>query len=76
MEQILSDVEIILHRIGAVPERKRQAVHTCRHCKGEIYEGEKYLDFDGEIICPECVDEMSAKEVFNMFGYYFSRARM
>ncbi|MBE7025026.1 MAG: hypothetical protein E7408_03105 [Ruminococcaceae bacterium] len=74
MEQILSDIEIIIHRTGAMSNRKRQAVHICSRCKGEIYEGERYLDFDGEIICPECVDEMRAREVFELFGYYFSRA--
>lgn len=74
MEQILSDVEIILHRMGYEPEKKKRAVHSCTLCEGEIYEGERYLDFDGKIICPECVDEMSPKEVFNMFGYYFRRA--
>jgi len=73
---ILSDVEIIIHRTGAGIERRPRVAAECHRCGGEIFEGERYLDFDGEIICPECVDEMSAKEVFNLFGYYFSRARI
>ena len=72
--EFLSDIEIILHRTGAMPEKKMRAAHICSFCKGTIYEGERYLDFDGDSICPECVDEMRAKEVFNLFGYYFRRA--
>lgn len=72
----LSDVEIIIHRTGANIEPRPKVVTACHRCGGEIFEDERYLDFDGEIICPECVNEMSAKEVFNLFGYYFSRARI
>ena len=71
---ILSDIEIIIHRTGADIAPRPKVAAVCHRCNGEIFEGEKYMDFDGEIICPECVDEMSAKEVFNMFDYYFRRA--
>ncbi len=76
MEQILSDFEIILHRTGANIEPRPKVAAMCNRCRGEIFEDERYLDFDGEIFCRECVDEMSAKEVFEMLGYYFSRARI
>lgn len=74
MEQILSDTEIIVHRTGTNMIPRKRVVTECKRCSGGIFEDERYLDFDGEIICPECVDAMNAKEVFELFGYYFSRA--
>lgn len=74
MEQILSDIDIILHRTGANIEKRPGVVMICHQCGVGIFEEEQYLDFDGEILCRDCVDEMSAKEVFNLFGYHFSRA--
>ena len=74
MFDTLSDTDILLHRIGVEVEMRRRPVHVCAKCSGEILEGEKYMNLDGEILCPECVDEMRAIDVLDMFGYFFRRA--
>lgn len=38
-------------------EPKAKIVEQCDFCGGNIYEGEEYYDFNGEIRCEFCVDE-------------------
>ena len=31
--------------------------YYCNNCTFEIYSGDKYYDFEGQILCEECFDE-------------------
>lgn len=32
-------------------------VDTCHYCNQEIYEGEEYYEFNGTIVCQDCIDD-------------------
>ena len=34
--------------------RKRDVFCRCERCSNEIYRGEYYYDFDGDIVCEDC----------------------
>lgn len=38
-------------------EPPAKIVDVCDFCGGNIYEGEEYYDFNGDIRCELCVDE-------------------
>lgn len=33
----------------------KEKVHHCAHCGAEIY-GDDYTEFDGEVLCPNCLE--------------------
>ena len=44
-------------------------VECCEVCRGPIRENEEYIYGSGDAICMDCVFEMSARDVFEYFGY-------
>ena len=53
-----------------------KCVTNCTKCKEDIFEGQKYINFEGDIFCEECLSVMDAKEVFDMVGYYLQTAEL
>lgn len=53
---------------GCPNEEEPKAVKCCTWCHSLICEGEEYITFEGEDICMECIDELSSREIFAMFG--------
>ena len=45
-----------------------KGIHTCSACGEEIFEGDKYLEVDGEFVCEECINEMPRAELIEMLG--------
>ena len=43
----------------------------CEKCNGPIYAGDLYWDFDGNIVCDNCVDDMSGTEMAEFLGYHW-----
>ena len=48
------------------PEPK--GIHRCIKCGYEIFEGDKYLEYDGEIVCEDCISDMSREELIEFLG--------
>lgn len=38
-------------------EPKYRTVCRCESCSSDIYEGDYFYDFDGDIICADCMEE-------------------
>ena len=47
----------------------REVVERCDICHGPIREDEEYMENCGDIVCMDCVFEMTATEAFEHFGY-------
>lgn len=45
----------------------------CDKCRGEIYEGDQYID-TGLTVCGECLDEMTSTELLTLLGYELKKA--
>jgi hypothetical protein len=44
--------------VGGCPDMPNDAepIGRCRVCHELIYEGDRYYDFDGELVQPECIE--------------------
>ena len=42
-------------------------VFVCKICGGGIFEGDKYFDEGSSMICGECMNDMSAEEILELF---------
>lgn len=38
-------------------QEKAEVVDICMVCNREIYEGESYYDFSGDIVCEDCLSD-------------------
>lgn len=45
-----------------------EAVGTCSCCEGDIEVGDEYAEIGDEYYCVYCLDEMSMKELVELFG--------
>ena len=43
------------------PERK--PIYECKACKDGVCEDEDYIEYNDEIICYECLDQMTTSEI-------------
>ena len=50
------------------PEPDAVLVFFCSDCGNEIYEGEEYFEFDGDIYCEECFSENAVKLLIEKCG--------
>lgn len=41
-----------------------QVVFRCSDCGDEIYQGDQYIDIEGDIICSNCINNMTPTEAF------------
>lgn len=48
------------------PEPK--PMYWCSICGEGIFEGDKFFQFGNTEICEECMDEMSAEKILDLFG--------
>ena len=39
---------------------------TCDQCGEDILEGDKFINFDNNIVCEFCLDDMSIKEALDI----------
>lgn len=46
----------------------------CKECGEGIYEGDEYYDTGNGGICKECIEDMTANELFDLFGESYSVA--
>lgn len=46
----------------------------CKECGEGIYEGDEYYDTGSGGICKECIEDMTANELFDLFGESYSVA--
>lgn len=49
--------EQIENRMVAESELMYRTVCICDSCCSDIYEGDYFYDFDGDIICADCMEE-------------------
>lgn len=49
--------EQIENRMVSEPEPKYRTVCRCDSCGSDIYEGDYFYDFDGDIICADCMED-------------------
>lgn len=55
---------------GCPFEPDEEPVCQCEKCFGPLYCGDRFYDFDGTMICTECVDDMSGTEMAEFLGYH------
>ena len=55
--------------LSGCPNEIIPTIGTCSHCKNDIVHGMEYMDYDGDYICGECIDNMSTSELVSLFGY-------
>lgn len=48
------------------PEPKK--VYACSNCNEDICFGDEYAEIDGEKYCKSCINDMTAKEIVELFG--------
>ncbi len=49
--------------------------HKCTKCGGGIFEGDKFLESYGEVICMECLEDMDVEELIEIAGLELSTAK-
>lgn len=49
--------EQIENRMVSEPEPKYRTVCRCDSCGSDIYEGDYFYYFDGDIICADCMED-------------------
>jgi hypothetical protein len=55
-------------------ENEAEAVMTCSDCKGDICDGDRYVDSDEGPVCENCLEEMTSVEALEFVGYKFNFA--
>lgn len=45
-----------------------EAVCSCSCCKEDIEDGDDYVEFEGEYYCTWCLDDMTTRELVELFG--------
>jgi len=56
------------------PNRTPKVCFTCDRCGEDVLEGDEYIDVDNNIVCEFCIEDMTAKEVVELFGFQFEEA--
>ena len=47
---------------------------VCDRCGEDILEGDGYIDIENNKICEFCIEDMTTKEVVELFGFQFEEA--
>lgn len=62
------------HLVGCPNEDPLERIHDCEICGHGIYPGQIYMRVDDDIICEDCLSDVSAKEILEFLGYKQERA--
>lgn len=62
------------HAPGCPNAPDPEPVYTCIICAGEIFPGAKFYDSCDGPICEECMNDMTTKQLMEMFGEEYSTA--
>lgn len=60
--------------LNGCPNEVIPIIGVCHRCRNDIEYGAQYLDFHGEYICEECLNEMPMSALLSMFGYELQTA--
>lgn len=55
------DLEIEIYRINHDPQEQKE-LFNCEICGCEIYKGEEYYEYYGDILCEKCFDKKQELE--------------
>lgn len=45
------------------PEPKEpKAIFCCDSCNNDLYEGDEYIEYDGDIICRDCLEDFTTRD--------------
>lgn len=47
---------------------------VCDRCGEDVLEGDSYIDVNNNKICEFCIEDMTTKEVVELFGFQFEEA--
>ena len=54
---------------GCPNAKRAYSTMKCGECGKKLELGEAYMECDGDVVCFECIDDMSGREIFEYFGY-------
>lgn len=50
-------------------DKQEYVVFYCDECREPICDGETYYEINGEVICKNCIDNMTTSELLDFLGY-------